>query len=197
MKMRPGGREISSLVTREPGTLEFLPNLPAQHHRTLVGKEMTIAYGAQNRIETFRASAAKTETEPTAEERKRNRAVSTTSSRDLVARFDPKTSRMLAMEQTGDFQYDEGDRKARAAKATLDSDRDLIVLDTAARMWDATGSTTADHIRMDQRTGDFTAEGAIPRRTRRCSRATSPWKPRPAAWIPPTTTAACITRAAP
>jgi len=161
MKMRPGGREISSLVTREPGTLEFLPNLPAQHHRTLVGKEMTIAYGAQNRIETFRASAAKTETEPTAEERKRNRAVSTTSSRDLVARFDPKTSRMLAMEQTGDFQYDEGDRKARAAKATLDSDLDLIVLDTAARMWDATGSTTADHIRMDQRTGDFTAEGAV------------------------------------
>ena len=135
---------------------------------------------------------AKTETEPTAEERKRNRAVSTTSSRDLAARFDPKTSHMPSMEQTGDFQYDEGDRKARAAKATLDSDQNLIVLDTAARMWDATGSTTADRIRMDQRTGDFTAEGDVQssrlpdqrrRRTRRCSRATSRCRPRRAAWI--------------
>ena len=28
-------------------------------------------------------------------------------------------------------------------------------------MWDATGSTAADRIRLDQRTGDFTAEGNV------------------------------------
>ena len=28
MKMRPGGREMESVVTKAPGTLEFLPNLP-------------------------------------------------------------------------------------------------------------------------------------------------------------------------
>jgi lipopolysaccharide export system protein LptA len=28
-------------------------------------------------------------------------------------------------------------------------------------MWDATGSTSADHIRMDEKTGDFTAEGGM------------------------------------
>ena len=28
-------------------------------------------------------------------------------------------------------------------------------------MWDATGSTSADHIRMDERTGDFMAEGGV------------------------------------
>jgi lipopolysaccharide export system protein LptA len=161
MIMRPGGREISSVATRAPGNLELVPNLPVQHHRTLEGKDMVIAYGPQNRIETFAAKDVKTTTDPTAEERKRNRAVSVTTSRDLRARFDPKTGRMVAMEQTGDFAYDEGDRKARAAKATLDSDQNIILLDTGARMWDATGSTSADRIRLDQHTGDFTAEGSV------------------------------------
>jgi lipopolysaccharide export system protein LptA len=65
------------------------------------------------------------------------------------------------MEQTGDFAYDEGGRHARAAKATLDSGQNVILLETSARVWDETGSTSANHIRMDQRTGDFTAEGQV------------------------------------
>ena len=34
----------------------------------------------------------------------------------MEARFDPKTSQMSSIDQTGDFTYEEGDRKARAAK---------------------------------------------------------------------------------
>ena len=66
----------------------------------------------------------RTQTDPTAEEIRRKRPRSrTTSSREMEARFDPKTSRLTTMEQTGDFAYEEGDRKARAAKATLDESR--------------------------------------------------------------------------
>jgi lipopolysaccharide export system protein LptA len=161
MKMRPGGREMESVVTKAPGTLEFLPNLPAQHHRLLDGKDFAIAYGPQNRVDSFRAADVKTRTDPTAEERRRNRPVSVTTSRELEARFDPKTRLLGSMQQTGDFAYEEGDRKARAAKATMDSGQNLIVLDTGARMWDATGSTAGDRIRLDQRSGDFLAEGNV------------------------------------
>ena len=161
MKMRPGGREIERVVTQAPGTLEFLPNLPTQHHRTLAGKDMLIDYGPQNRIEMFRAADVRTQTDPTAEEKKRNRVTSVTASKVMEARFDPKTSRMASIDQTGDFTYEEGDRKARAAKGSLDADHNLIVLDTGARMSDATGMTAADVIHMDQRTGDFTAEGNV------------------------------------
>src|SRR5262249_2820961 len=90
MKMRPGGREMESVVTKAPGSLEFLPNLPAQHHRTLEGKDFVIAYGSQNRLDSFRAAGVKTHTDPTAEERRRNRTPSVTTSRELQARFDPK-----------------------------------------------------------------------------------------------------------
>ena len=161
MKMKPGGRELESVVTKAPGTLEFLPNLPVQHHRTLEGKDFVIAYGPQNRLDSFRATNVKTRTDPTAEERRRNRPSSATTSRELEARFDPKTSHLGNMQQTGDFSYEEGDRKARASKATMDADQNVILLDTGARMWDATGSTVADHIRLDQRTGDFQADGNV------------------------------------
>jgi hypothetical protein len=134
MKMRPGGREIETVVTHTPGVLEFLPNLPTDHHRTLNGNDLHIAYGPQNRIESFRARDVATRTEPTADERKRNRALSLTTSHDLLARFDPQTSRLSSMEQTGDFTYDEGGRHARAAKATLDSGQNVILLETSARL---------------------------------------------------------------
>jgi len=163
MEMREGGHEISSLVTHAPGSLEFLPNLPSQHHRTLDGKDMVIAYGPQNRIESFRATNVKTMTDPSADELKRdpNRKRSVTASLDMLAHFDPKTSHMASMEQWGDFTYEQGDRRARAAKASLDADKNLILLETSARMWDSTGSTSADHVRMDERTGDFVAEGGV------------------------------------
>jgi lipopolysaccharide export system protein LptA len=159
MRMRPGGREIESVITHSPGNLEFQPNLATQHHRVLDGSRMTILYGAQSRLQQFNVSDAKTRTDPTDEERKHNRTVITTISKDLVAHFDPQTGKMSSTEQSGNFTYNEGDRKASAAKATLDND--VILLDTGARMSDASGSTRGDRIRMDQHTGDFTAEGNV------------------------------------
>jgi lipopolysaccharide export system protein LptA len=162
MKMRPGGREIESLVTGDiPGRLEFLPNTPAQRYRTLDGRDFAILYGPQNRVDNFKARDVKTRTEPNADDKKRNRSVSSTASRDFEAKFNPRTSQLANMQQSGNFVYEEGDRKARASKATMDSDQSEILLETGARVADATGSTTADHIRLDQHTGDFTADGNV------------------------------------
>jgi lipopolysaccharide export system protein LptA len=168
MKMRPGGKDIDRVITHAPGTLEFLPNLPAQHHRMMSGNDMLIAYGAQNRIDTFHATDVKTTTDPSAEERKNaeehKRGVlppSVTASRELSAGFDPKTNKLSTMEQQGAFAYDEGDRHARASKASLDNGSNVMLLESSARLWDSTGSTTADRIRIDQRTGDFTADGNV------------------------------------
>jgi lipopolysaccharide export system protein LptA len=162
MKMRSGGREIESLVTGDaPARLEFLPNQPVQRHRILDGRDFVIAYGAQNRVDSFRARDVRTTTEPNAAEKQRNRVVSTTASQILEARFNPRTSQLSNMQQTGDFVYEEGDRKARASRATMDSDQSVILLETSARVSDATGATAADHIRLDQRTGDFTADGNV------------------------------------
>ena len=68
---------------------------------------------------------------------------------------------MTRMEQWDDFQYEEADRRARGVKAMLEQAQNVLLLEGAARVWDATGSTSADRIRLDQRTGDFTATGHV------------------------------------
>jgi lipopolysaccharide export system protein LptA len=168
LKMRPGGRDIQTVLARPSGTLEFLPNQPASHHRTLTGDDMAIAYGPQNHIDSFHATNPTTTTDPSAEEVKpgadgkpKHRPVSTTSSKDLSARFEPNSSQLSFMEQTGNFSYQEGDRKAHANKATFDQKQNVMTLDGAASVSDLTGTTTADHVRLDQKTDEFLAEGNV------------------------------------
>jgi lipopolysaccharide export system protein LptA len=161
MKMRPGGKEIETVDVPQPGTLEFIPNRPADRHRTLTGSQMWIAYGPDNRIQSFRTVDAVTQTDPTSEEKARKREPSKTSSKNMTAQFDPKTGQMSRIEQWENFVYQEGDRNARASRATLEQDQNLITLDTGARMWDSTGSTLADKIHLDQKTGNFDAEGHV------------------------------------
>jgi lipopolysaccharide export system protein LptA len=164
VKMRTGGREVESVQTQAPGRLDFLANQPAQHPRHLDADRMTMIYGPSNQLESFRAVNVHTETEPSAEERARKKQdVSKTRSRNLSAQFDPKTGQMKHMEQWDGFVYEDGDRRATANRATLeqDQDRNLMSLDQAARVWDATGTTSADRILIDQKTGDFTAEGHV------------------------------------
>jgi lipopolysaccharide export system protein LptA len=161
MKMRPGGQEIEAVEIPQPGTLEFIPNRPADRHRTLTGSQMWITYGDENRIQKFRTVDAVTHTEPNAEELKRKHVPSQTSSKNMTAEFDPKTGQMSRIEQWDGFSYTEGDRNARASRATLEEQQNIITLDTGARMWDATGSTLADKIRLDQKTGNFEAEGHV------------------------------------
>jgi len=149
------------VVTHAPGVLEFLPTSPPTTTARSMATTSTSPTARRTASSPSAPATFTTRTEPTADDRKRNRALSITTSRDLLARFDPQTSRLASMEQTGDFAYDEGGRHARAAKATLDSGQNVILLETSARVWDETGSTSANHIRMDQRTGDFTAEGQV------------------------------------
>ncbi|MBZ5593159.1 MAG: LPS export ABC transporter periplasmic protein LptC [Acidobacteriia bacterium] len=158
--MRPGGREIDTVATLAPGRLDFIPNQPVQKARHLDAQRMIMTYGPANQIQSFRATGIQTETEPNAEERAKKQAVSKTRSKEMSAEFDAK-GQMKHMEQQGDFSYQEGDRHAQAIKATMDADSNVMTLEDAARMWDATGATAADRIRIDQKSGDFTAVGHV------------------------------------
>jgi lipopolysaccharide export system protein LptA len=161
MNMRPGGREIAALETRAPSELEFLPNLAAQHHRKFIGERMWIAYGAQNRIQSFTAVNCRTVTDPNPEELAKRHPITTTVSKNVSAAFDPKSSQLTRMEQWGDFSYESGERKARADRGILEQVENRITLDQHARMWDSTGNTIADRIVLDEKSGNFTAEGHV------------------------------------
>jgi lipopolysaccharide export system protein LptA len=79
----------------------------------------------------------------------------------LLATFLPNASQLDKLEQSGDFRYEAGDRKARADHAFLDQPNNKIDLTGKARISDSHGSADADKILMDQNSGDFTAEGNV------------------------------------
>jgi len=159
--MRAGGKEIEKVETDGPGKLEFLPNRPDQPKRSMQGDRIWVAYGRENRIQSVRSVNASTVTERPAKAPKTTPTLTHTQSKDILATFDPNTSELARLEQTTNFQYEEGDRRARGDKATLDQSKDLMTLDGSARFWDPTGSVNADRILLNQKTGDYTSEGHV------------------------------------
>ena len=84
-----------------------------------------------------------------------------TQSKELAINFDPASGQMALLGQRFDFRYQEGMRQATAELATLDPAKDVITLDGSARVWDPTGSASADKLVMNQKSGDFTADGHV------------------------------------
>jgi lipopolysaccharide export system protein LptA len=161
-RMRPGGQEIESVETGGAGALEFLPNRPEASHRWMNGDHIWMTYGPKNTIQSFRSIAVTTRTEkPKEKDAKSDPAPELTWSKNLVATFLPNSSKLASLDQSGDFRYEAGERKAKAERALLDQPNNIITLIGGARMSDSTGTADADKIVTNQMTGDFTAEGNV------------------------------------
>ena len=165
LKMKPGGREVATMDTHAPGTLEFLPNQPTQRKRRLDAERMNLRYGANNQMEYFRAVKVTTHTDPAVAPpgkppAKPSAQPQTTSSENLEAGFDAKGD-LARLEQWGNFRYQEGDRHAVATRAVLDQPKNLMTLTGDARVWDAAGSTDAESIVINQTSGDTVAQGRV------------------------------------
>lgn len=158
--MRPGGQEIDRVLTHAPGNIEFLPNRAGQKRRRMDGERLTIQYGPENQIQSFRSVNVSTRTE--SEPKKGQPAPpALTWSKDLIAEFDGKSGTLTKLDQWNDFRYEEGPRKAKANHATLDQASEVITLTDGARVWDDTGSTTGDKILLLQKTNETRAEGNV------------------------------------
>ena len=160
MRMRPGGKEIDNAETQGAADLEFVPNRPGVPHRTLKGSKVWVTYAPGNRIQTFRSVNVTTRTDNPPKNNKPQPPV-ITASQEFRAEFDPKTQQMSRIEQNGNFRYQEGDRKAQSDKGTLDQAAGMMTLLGAARVVDPAGSVLADRIVMNQKTGDFDADGHV------------------------------------
>jgi lipopolysaccharide export system protein LptA len=148
--------------TDSAGAIEFIPNRPGQPHRWMNGDRVAIAYGPKNQIQSFRSANVTTRTEkPKPPDAKEAPAPELTWSNELAATFQPNSTQIAKLDQAGNFRYEAGDRRAKANRATLDQPNNLIDLAGAARVWDSTGSADADKIQLDQKSGDFSADGNV------------------------------------
>lgn len=158
--MRPGGEEIDRMETHDPGVIELIPNAPTQRQRRLEGERLYMTYGKNNVLEKLRSVKSSTRTEPAAQPASKAPPVLTWS-QDLEAFFSPTSGELARLEQWTSFRYQEGPRQATADRASLEQAKGEINLTGKARVWDPSGSTDADTILLDQKSGDFTAKGQV------------------------------------
>jgi lipopolysaccharide export system protein LptA len=159
LAMRPNGHELQRVHTDVPGVIEFWPNRPDSHRRRIEASSMRIDYAAGNVISTYEGTDASTISYPTV--KAPNAPPAKTSSGHLRATFAPNSGELQKLEQWERFEYEEGDRRARANRALLESAQNLITLRGSARVWDPAGSTSADTIILAQNTGQYAATGNV------------------------------------
>jgi lipopolysaccharide export system protein LptA len=162
--MKPDGKDLDHVSTLAPGTMEFLPNQPARSRRLVKADRMTARYGANNTIQNFHADTVSTETHASQQDiskkKKTAKDIAVTSSRTMDVAFDGK-GEVRQIQQAGNFHYSEGVRKAQADSAVMDNAKNVMELDTHARVADDAGTTDANHVRIDQNTNEFDARGNV------------------------------------
>jgi lipopolysaccharide export system protein LptA len=162
MRMRAGGQEIEYIDTPSAAAIEFIPNRSGEPHRWVNGDRVSIAYGERNQIRSFRTVNVATRTEKSKpKDAKEAPPPELTWSKDLLATFQPNSSQLAKLEQWNDFRYEAGERRAKADRALLDQANNAIELTGSSRVSDNTGSADADRIVLDQKSGDFSAEGNV------------------------------------
>ena len=162
LAMKPGGKEIDRVETDGPGKARISAQ-PARSTEALHAGRSHLGGLRPGEPHPVGAVDQRVHAHGAARRKRprRCRPLTRTQSKDILATFDPNTSEMVRLEQTTNFQYEEGDRRARGDKATLDQSKDLMTLDGSARIWDPTGSVNADRIVLNQKSGDYTAEGHV------------------------------------
>ncbi len=161
LDMRPGGEEIQQVRTHSPARIEFLARHKGERFRAMDAERLSIDYGEKNQVRAMNAVNVTTVTEREKQPGKPAPAPARTWSKGFAAEFDQKTGEVESLHQWENFRYEEGERRANSHEARMNPRQNHIVLDGNARVWDPQGSTSARHIEMDQKTGDFTATGDV------------------------------------
>ncbi len=169
LEMKPGGQEVQEIRTSSQAQLEFKPNRPEQSHRIINASHLRVLYGSSSYIDTFLAWNVVTHTDKPAAEAKTAEkdgkpaapAPALTWSDQMKAKFTPNSNQVATIEQTGNFRYEEGPRKASAKKAFLEQTINRITLTGGAHVSDDTGAALADRIVMNQANGNMDAIGHV------------------------------------
>ena len=164
LSMDEDGRDIQVLRTLAPGTLDLVPTDPSRRRRTLQARRMTAHYAPDNRLRKLNAEGdvqVKSHPPMLQQPAERPRAVLKTWSEALMAEFDLLSGEMRRLQQWSGFRFDQGGRRGRAEKAEFNWEANEIELRHEARVWESTGSVSADRILLDENTGDFQAFGRV------------------------------------
>ena len=156
--LRRGTAQIERVESVGRGTLRQLPRTGDLASRTLVAGDIRMAFGTAGSLERL---AARYGTQLL--QRPADQAASElrTWSDTLDARFDPDTSEVAELRQSGNFRFEEDTRRGKADSARFELDGGELELQGRARVTTEGGDLSARQIVLDRASGRVSARGDV------------------------------------
>lgn len=154
---RVGAHSLEGAETVGESKLQLVPVDAKVGERVVTADQLTMAFDTRSRLESVHAQPRTHvvfKPPPVAP----LGAVSQETFADrLDAAFDAGTGNLQTLEQTGDFQFREGDRQASSERARFDASTRSLTLVGRPQVWDANTRVKAERVLLDLRAD--TAEG--------------------------------------
>lgn len=142
---RPGGKNLKAAVTADPATLVLYPESPKAGHRTVTAGRFVMAFDSTSHLESLRGTGGtRIVFAPPPGSHDRPPAIST--SRELLAVFDPATEMVRSVDQRGDFKFRNGTLHARGEQARDLAREQKLILTGRPEVWDSSTRARADRI---------------------------------------------------
>ncbi len=151
---------LSAAQTVGEGKLFLLPRDPNLGRRIATATPFEMSFDPQGRPVLVRGSTRPVlifEPPP----HSRDEPVAQCTADHLVAMLDPLAGGLKQVDQTGRFEFQQGDRQARADRARYEAGSDTLVLTGDPRVWDSVTRARADTIQLDMRTDTAFAQGHV------------------------------------
>lgn len=154
---RSDGKSIRNMETAGPGTLIVIPADPKVGQRVITAGQFVMAFDTRNRLESLRGLRPTRIVFRPPDHAPPGSIAQESSAELLEATFDPATETLREVEQTGDFQFRDGDRQASAQAARYLAPTQSLHLMGHPQIWDAQSRVKAERLNFDLR--NDTAEG--------------------------------------
>jgi len=154
---RPPGRSVQEADTVGPGELVVVPPDPKVGARVITAGQLLMGFDARSRLESLRGLApTRIVFQPPANAAPGSVAQESSGDR-LAASFDTGTQTLRDVQQSGHFQFQDGDRRGRSEEAHYEAQAQGLSLTGRPEIWDSRSHMKSERISINLR--DDTAEG--------------------------------------
>ncbi|MGH9377377.1 MAG: LPS export ABC transporter periplasmic protein LptC [Terriglobia bacterium] len=132
--------------TNGPSKLRLIPTDPTRDRQTVTAGKFQMAFDPAGRLENIHGFSSTRIVDQPPLNAKHSALPLVSTGDELLAKVDPATGAIETLQQKGNFKFQQGASRARAAEAQFEAQKQTLALSGRPELWDADGRIRADHI---------------------------------------------------
>lgn len=158
---RPDTHGLKIAETAGPGILVITPADAKFGEKVVSAGQFFMTFDPRSRIESLRGTAPTQVLFRPPVNAPPGSSTQQAQADRLDAVFEPGAQTLREVRQSGDFQYRDGDRQAKADEAHYDSAKQVMLLLGKPQVWDSASRVKCRQVTIDMRTNTYVGEGNV------------------------------------